>query len=64
MPGVPGDLIPPGVPPQVPQEPNSEGPPSVNPDAVMSQVETLSCKLASCFVKYTRMAQLYEKNMA
>ena len=60
MPGVPGDLIPPGVAPQVPQEPDAEGPPSINPDAVMSQVNTLPDRLASCFVMCTHMAQPYE----
>lgn len=64
MPGVPGDLIPPGVAPQVPQEPDAEGPPSINPDAVMSQVCTLPVRLASCFVMCTRMAQCTKHHMA
>ncbi len=38
MPGVPGDLIPPGVPPQLPQSPDSDSPPGVDPSILMSQV--------------------------
>ncbi|KAL0032787.1 hypothetical protein WJX79_010410 [Trebouxia sp. C0005] len=37
MPGVPGDLIPPGVPPQLPQSPDSDSPPGVDPSILMSQ---------------------------
>lgn len=64
MPGVPGDLIPPGVPPQVPQQPNSEDPPLVNPDPVMPQVSASSYREANCYVQYSQndmingMAQL------
>lgn len=53
MPGVPGDLIPPGVPPQVPQQPNPEDPPSVNPDTVMSQVTASPFNVAYFFVCYS-----------
>ena len=41
MPGVPGDLIPPGIPPQVPSRPDSDAPPAINPEIVMSQVVVL-----------------------
>ncbi len=38
MPGVPGDLIPHGVPPQLPQDPDSDSPPGVDPSILTSQV--------------------------
>ncbi|KAL3136191.1 hypothetical protein ABBQ32_007204 [Trebouxia sp. C0010 RCD-2024] len=41
MPGVPGDLIPPGIPPQFPQDPGSEVPPAVDPDRVLSQATNM-----------------------
>ena len=38
MSGVPGDLIPPGVPPELPQSPDSDSPPGVDPSILTPQV--------------------------
>lgn len=57
MPGVPGDLIPPGVPPQSPPTPNSDPPPGANPQILMSQVLLVS--LPACM----SLVCLYDKTM-
>lgn len=59
MPGVPGDLIPPGVPPQVPPGPDSDAPPAAHPEIVMSQVNVLCSLLALTILHQGSVGHVY-----